>query len=154
MSAIYRQVQVVVALQTTVYNNNRTLHEEASFPSPDPTREWQVDFVTLQILPGGVNSNFTIMFYRGSTGLGINENVLSNTIVDLDGLSTDGQLRILSADTVGSITAPTRIYSVTPPRRISISLDHGVYKFQTYTTGNIIPTNAAAKFIIGLVSGG
>ena len=154
MSIIYRQVEVVVTVQTSAYNGNRTLHAEASFPSPDSTREWQVDYVTLQILPGNVSSNFTVIFYRGTTGLGINENSFPDTIVDLGALRTDGTVRLTTSDNVSGTTFLTRIYSVTPPRRVSISLDNGVYKFQTFTTAAITPTNEAAKFVIGLVSGG
>ena len=154
MSIIYRQIEVVVAVQTTAYGTNRAIHAEASFPSPDPTREWQIDYVSLQILPGTIATNFAVMFYRGTTGLAINASALSSTVVDLGGLRTDGQVRLLSTDNITSATSGTRIISVTPPRRVSISLDNGVYKFQTFTSGAITPTDAAAKFVIGLVSGG
>ena len=154
MSIIYRQVEVVVAVQTTAYSNNRTLHAEASFPSPDPTREWQVDYVSLQILASSGTPNFTVMFYRGSTGLGINESGFSSAMVDLGGLRADGVVRTDSSDSVTGSSALSRILSVTPPRRVSISLDNGVYKFQTFLSGTITLTDAAAKFVIGLVSGG
>ena len=154
MTIIYRQVEVVVAIETTEYGSNRTLHAEASFPSPDVTREWQVDYVTLQIMSGSVASNFTVMFYRGSTGLGINETTFLSTIVDLGDLRADGVVRLNISDSVISTGASRKILSVSPPRRVSISLDNGVYKFQTFTTAAITPTNEAAKFVIGLVSGG
>jgi hypothetical protein len=154
MSLIYRQVEVVIAIQTSQYTAHRTLHGEASLPSPDPTREWQVDYVTIQIFPGGSATSFNVLFYRGSTGLGINETTLPDSMVDLGGLRVDGTVRISSSDTYGSETSSNRIYSVTPPRRISISSENGAYKFQTFTSGNITPTNAAAKFVIGLVSSG
>ena len=154
MSHIYRQVEVVVAIQTSQYTAHRTLHAEASLPSPDPTREWEVDYVTLQILPGSISSNFSVLFYRGSTGLGINETTLPDSMVALGGLRVDGTVRISSSDTYGSESSSNRIYSVTPPRRVSLSSENGAYKFQTFTSGNITPTNAAAKFVIGLVSGG
>ena len=154
MSIIYRQVEAVVTTQTTLYNANRTLHAEASFPSPDPTREWQVDYVTLQIIPGSVSATFTVMFYRGATGLATNESTFPSAMVDLGGLRVDGVIRLSSSDSVTSSGASSRILSVSPPRRVSISLDNGVYKFQTFSSGAITPTNAAAKFVIGLVSGG
>ena len=151
---IYRQIEVIVAVDTNAYGGNRALHEEASFPSPDHTLEWQIDYVTLQILPGGSSSTFTVMFYRGSTGLGINDATFSSAMVDLGGLRVDGAVRLSSSDSVTSPSAGNRVLSVTPPRRISISSENGAYKFQTFTSGNITPTNAAAKFVIGLVSGG
>ena len=154
MAVIYRAVEVVVAVLTTGYSSNRTLHAEASFPSPDPTREWQVDNVTLQIFPGVVASGFNVMFYRGSTGLASNELLFPDTMLELGGLSVDGQVRLPIYENIVISNSTTRIYSFSPPRRISIFLDDGVYKFQTFTTAGITPTNAAAKFVIGLVSGG
>ena len=154
MSIIYRQVEVVVAIQSTQYTANRAMHEEASFPSPDPTREWQIDYVSLQILPGTIATNFAVMFYRGTTGLAINASALSSTVVDLGGLSVDGVIRINASDAVANTNAGNRILSVTPPRRVSISLDNGVYKFQTFTSTSIVLSATTAKIVIGLVSGG
>ena len=154
MTVIYRQVEVVVTVQTTSYGSNRTLHAEASFPSPDLTREWQVDYVTLQIFTAGSGSNFAVLFYRGSTSIGINEAAFPNTIVDAGGLRADGQVRLLIADNITSNSSESRIYSVTPPRRVSISSENGVYKFQTFTSTAITLTTTTVKFVIGLVSGG
>ena len=154
MSIIYRQIEVVVAVQTTAYGSNRALHEEASFPSPDLTLEWQVDYVSLQIFPGSAGSYFNVVFYRGATGISINGFELPSAMVDLGGLRVDAAIRLNSTDSIASVSAERRVFSVTPPRRVSIYLDNGVYKFQTFASGAITPTNEAAKFIIGLVSGG
>ena len=154
MSIIYRQVEVVIATQTTLYNANRTLHAEASFPSPDPTREWQVDCVSLQLIVGSGGSDFTLMFYRGATGLARNETGFPSAMVDLGGLRVDGVVRLNSSDSVTSSNAGRRVYSVTPPRRISISSENGVYKFQTFVGGALTLSVATVKLVIGLVSGG
>jgi len=154
MTVIYRQVEVVVAVQTTTYGANRTLHEEASFPSPDPTREWQVDYVTLQLLTSSGGSNFTILFYRGATGLAINDTGFPAAIVDLGGLRVDGAIRLTPPDSVSGTGDSNRILSVTPSRRLSISIENGIYKFQTITSSPIALTTATVKFVIGLVSGG
>ena len=154
MTIIYRQIEVVVAVQTSEYTANRTIHEEASFPSPDHTKEWQVDYVSMQILASSGSSNFTVMFYRGSTGLGINDSTFPSSIVDSGGLRTDGLIRLSSSDSVTSSSASRRVLAVSPPRRVSISLDNGVYKFQTFTAVGITLTDDTVKFVIGLVSGG
>ena len=154
MDIIYRQVEIVVAVQTSPYTAYRALHGEASFPSPELNREWQVDYVSLQILASTGSPDFTLLFYRGVTGIGINEAQFPVAMVDLGGLRVDGIVLIISSLSITNTGSARRVYSVTPPRRVSISRDGGVYKFQTFMSGAITPIVATAKFVIGLVSSG
>ena len=155
---IYRQVEQQVTIQTTTYTALLTLHAEASFPTPDPLRDWRLASVALQIPAGTVVSGFNIMFYTGVTGRPINSNpagMPNNNATDLGAMRASGVVELLSTEQWAWTGGNVRFYAKTlaQPMPLFVSVG-GIYKFQTITTAAITPLTTTAKFVFGLVSGG